>query len=206
MVIQLAGPERTPLECTSFIVLQSDHTYTSTAVVSSFGRNNSGSYECTANITSTTPTTFLIEQNSSKSVQITTGKPLYLCCYFNQHAHCGCTDVGVYLLQGETVYSHNSFIFIEETTKLQCITDRRPCCMVVRLGQWYFPDGTRVPVIGMGATMATSFYRNRGNDGTVNLNRLNTNVDMPTGLFCCEVSDAAHDSNQTLCINIGKFI
>ena len=35
----------------------------------------------------------------------------------------------------------------------------------------------------------TTFYRNRGDDGTVNLNRLNTNVITPTGLFCCEVPD-----------------
>ena len=50
--------------------------------------------------------------------------------------------------------------------------------------------------------MATAFYRNRGNeDGTVNLNRLNTNIFMPTGLFCCEVPDAA-GVTQRLCANI----
>jgi hypothetical protein len=49
---------------------------------------------------------------------------------------------------------------------------------------------------------ASSFYRNRGDDGTVNLNRLNTNIFTPTGLFCCEVPDAAGDT-QPLCANIG---
>ena len=83
---------------------------------------------------------------------------------------------------------------------LQCITDRIPCCASVfnRFGQWYFPDGTLVPTQGE----ATTFYRNRGDDGTVNLNRLNTNVMMPTGLFCCVVPDAAGDT-QPLCANIG---
>ena len=52
---------------------------------------------------------------------------------------------------------------------------------------------------------ATSFYRNRGDDGTVNLNRLNTNVMMPTGLFCCEVPDAVMQlPDSRLCANIGK--
>jgi hypothetical protein len=52
--------------------------------------------------------------------------------------------------------------------------------------------------------VATSFYRNRGNDGTVNLNRLNTNVFMPTGLFCCEVPDVLNII-QRLCANISEL-
>jgi hypothetical protein len=51
---------------------------------------------------------------------------------------------------------------------------------------------------------AVSFYRNRGDDGTVNLNRLN-DVMMPTGLFCCEVPNTAGDA-QPLCANLGKRI
>jgi hypothetical protein len=109
------------------------------------------------------------------------------------------------------MYANNSVIpiaEIEETTDsvntgLQCITDRMPCCTAAgaRIGEWFFPDGTRVPTLGTGATMATEFYRNRGDDGTVNLNRLN-NVLMPTGLFCCEVPDAA-GVDQTVCAEIG---
>ena len=78
MVIELIGQERIPLKDTSksFTVLQSNHTYNSTATISSFGRNRSGSYKCTINITtSTTPTIFLVEHTNSKSVHITTGKP-----------------------------------------------------------------------------------------------------------------------------------
>ena len=105
------------------------------------------------------------------------------------------------------IFANNSLIHITEigetTDSVQCVTDRRPCCAAIegRAGEWYFPDGTRVPVIGSGATMATTFYRNRGDDGTVNLNRLN-NVIMPTGLFCCEVPDTA-GADQTLCAEIG---
>ena len=76
--------------------------------------------------------------------------------------------------------------------------------MMGRAGEWYFPDGTAVPIQG-GAT-SLNFYRNRGDDGTVNLNRLNTNVITPTviGLFCCEVPDAT-GAMQRLCINIGEL-
>ena len=70
-------------------------------------------------------------------------------------------------------------------------------------GDWFFPNGTVVP----GPLQSpTTFYRNRG-DGTVNLNRLNTNVMMPTGLFCCEVPDSLSDYvtvTSRLCMNIGK--
>ena len=115
---------------------------------------------------------------------------------------------GVYLSLRGVVYANNSAIQITEigethstsNTGLQCITDRMPCCLTAlnRFGYWFFPDGTDVPVQGG----ATTFYRNRGDDGTVNLNRLNTNVLMPTGLFCCEVPDVAGDI-QPLCANIG---
>ena len=117
---------------------------------------------------------------------------------------------GVYLSLRGVVYGNNSIIPMTEigetysdtmsNTGLQCITDRIPCCASVlnRFGEWYFPDGTVVPV----QSVATTFYRNRRDDGTVNLNRLNTNVMMPTGLFCCEVPDAS-DRTQRVCANIG---
>ena len=124
-----------------------------------------------------------------------------------------CNCAGVYLSLRGVVYANNSAIQITEigetytmsNTALQCITDRMPCCASFegRAGEWYFPNGTRVPVLGEGADMATAFYRNRGNDGTVNLNRLNTNVMMPTGLFCCVIPDAAGDT-QPLYANIGR--
>ena len=119
---------------------------------------------------------------------------------------------GVYLSLNGVVYANNSTIQITEIGQtdpdtdlnegLQCITDRMPCCQSFsnRLGEWRFPKemGT-VPPVGT----ATSFYRNRGDDGTVNLNRVNTNVMSPTGLFCCEVPDAAGDI-RPVCANIGK--
>ena len=110
------------------------------------------------------------------------------------------------------IYANNSAIQITEIGEtvtilspppnsnngLQCITDRMPCCATQpnRFGLWQFPNQTNVGIIGTTA----SFYRNRGDDGTVNLNRLN-NVIMPTGLFCCEMPDAA-GVTQRLCAGI----
>ena len=78
-----------------------------------------------------------------------------------------------------------------------------PCCAAFsyRAGQWVFPNRNTVPPQGG----ATTFYRTRDDDGTVNLNRFNTNIMMPTGLFCCEVPDAIGDM-QRLCANIGGLI
>ena len=109
------------------------------------------------------------------------------------------------------IYVNNSIIPITEigettttsNTGLQCITDRRPCCaaMETRAGVWYFPDGTTtVP----NQNSATSFYRNRGDDGTVNLNRLSTGVMSPIGLFCCVVPDTT-ETVQTVCADIGRY-
>ena len=117
---------------------------------------------------------------------------------------------GVYLSLKGVIYANNSAIQIteiEETSPdtdlndgLQCITDRMPCCrtLSIRAGEWYMytPNRTMIP----GPSTALSFYKNRGyDDGTVNLNR-NASVMMPTGLFCCEILNAAGDI-QPLCAN-----
>ena len=108
-------------------------------------------------------------------------------------------------------YTNNSVVLITEIEQtnatsnngLQCITDRRPCCATPsnRHGEWFFHDnGGVVPTQGG----ATTFYRNRGDDGTVNLNRLNSDVMMPTGRFCCVVPDAT-GVDRTICANIGEW-
>ena len=123
-----------------------------------------------------------------------------------------CIYTGVYLSLNGVVYPNNSVILITEieqtnTTSnngLQCITDRKPCCAspnaANRQGEWYFPDnGGVVPRPGVDER----FSRTRGDDGNVTLNRVNNDVMMPTGRFCCVVLDA-NDVNQRVCANIGK--
>ena len=48
------------------------------------------------------------------------------------------------------------------------------------------------------------FYRSRGNNGQVFLNRI-TNDNFTTGRFCCEVPDTT-GVDQTLCVLVGRLI
>ena len=122
--------------------------------------------------------------------------------------------LGVYLSLKSTIYANNSVIFssmigesydgqrrvyLSPPNSLQCITDRRHCCKSnARAGEWYFPNASYVPIFADSGT----YYRTRGDDGSVHLNRRN---DSETGLFCCVVPDAI-DNTQTVCANIGEFL
>ena len=74
----------------------------------------------------------------------------------------------------------------EDNAALICQTDLRPCCSSPpnRYGQWYYPDGTLVANFAAGQ----NFYRGRGDDGVVRLNRRN-NAQSPPGIYTCEVPD-----------------
>ena len=88
--------------------------------------------------------------------------------------------------------------------QLVCTSDRMPCCQdPPQYGEWYFPDGSQVKHITEGSP--TTFHRNRDNNGNVNLYRVNSDVMSPIGSFCCEIEDATV-TNQTLCINISKYL
>ena len=85
---------------------------------------------------------------------------------------------------------------------LQCTTDRAGCCTGSgRAGEFYFPDGTPVPILGADPSIRT-YYRSR-NSGFVSLNRINNG--METGQFRCEIPDAS-GTLVNLFINIGKLI
>lgn len=67
------------------------------------------------------------------------------------------------------------------------------CCVPpFRMGEWYFPNGTRIGPPRDGQ----SFFRNRGNM-VVRLNRRVTDVDdsivYPTGWYRCELPDGCGD-------------
>ena len=77
-----------------------------------------------------------------------------------------------------------------------------PCCRGANAnGEWLFPDDrSQVPLM----SVTTSFFRNSGDSGEVNLFRLNSDVMEPTGEFCCLVLDATA-LEQTVCANIGEL-
>ena len=73
--VQLSDPAGSPL--TTTIPSISGFTYTSTAMVSAFGRDQSGVYTCTATVSSTS--SFLTDSGStSGTARVTVGKPLVL--------------------------------------------------------------------------------------------------------------------------------
>ena len=117
---------------------------------------------------------------------------------------------GVYLFQNGMFQPNNSAFFISDisntdNTRLQCITDAVSCCTTDPAGEWFFPDnGGMVPIQDNMATV-TTFYKNSGDDGTVNLNRLDNDVMMPTGSFCCVIPDATGVS-QWACAVICELV
>ncbi len=107
------------------------------------------------------------------------------------------------LLWRSIQYPNNSILNIEDIGEgdhaLACQTVRRPCCGTTpyRFGEWYYPNGTRVPIEGENAT----FYRNRSDEGLVLLSRRNQETTSSTGLFCCVLPDGS-DVNHKLCIGL----
>ena len=89
----------------------------------------------------------------------------------------------------------------EGDAALWCTTDRDGCCIPPgRAGEFYFPNGTQVPIRGVDPSIHT-YYRNRG-FGFIRLNR--RSVAMETGQFRCEIPDASGTS-VNLYINIGEL-
>ena len=86
----------------------------------------------------------------------------------------------------------------EGDNALLCTTDREDCCnnFLYRAGQFYFPDGSQVPVQG---DASSGYYRNRGIQ-LIRLNRQSNGI--LTGQFRCEIPSSI-DVNTVLYINIG---
>ena len=87
---------------------------------------------------------------------------------------------------------------------LQCTTDRAGCCRGSdgeRAGEFYFPDGTQVPILGDNPSIRT-YYRTRDH-GLIRLNRRDNG--METGQFRCEIPDAS-GTTVNLFIIIGNYI
>ena len=65
---------------------------------------------------------------------------------------------------------------------LLCLTEYSTCCKQPALGNWFFPNGTRVP----STDNQWDFHRTRG-DMVVLLHRREGGED---GVYCCEIPDA----------------
>jgi hypothetical protein len=87
-------------------------------------------------------------------------------------------------------------------TAVVCKTGRRPCCKTgpAKYGEWYY-NNSMVPRMSVGWL----FYRDRTDNGTINLNRVNESNEV-TGKFCCQAPDKYCDGlNHILCVELGKI-
>ena len=85
-------------------------------------------------------------------------------------------------------------------TALLCVTNFNACCRRpftgvnwFALGNWFFPNGTRVPSRGE----QWNFYRDRG-QMVIELNRREGGED---GIYSCEIPDSMNVT-QTICIGV----
>ena len=104
-----------------------------------------------------------------------------------------------------TTYQNNSCVTLEAIGEgddaLLCLTNLVACCVRpytgengFAIGNWYFPNGTRVPTSGN----QWGFFRTRGRM-SVALNRIKGGVD---GIYHCEIPDSM---NVTQTINIWVY-
>ena len=78
---------------------------------------------------------------------------------------------------------------------VQCHTDLGTCCNRTESfhrGDWYFPNGTRLPFSGGGDTYESHGYQ------SVDLHRTN-NATSPAGIYRCDIAtEAVHDNTSAL--------
>ena len=65
------------------------------------------------------------------------------------------------------------------------------------VGEWYFPDGSAVPRTG-----SNSPFHRIGGHRQVRLARVNTDINVPFGLYRCEVPDESDGRNYSVSIII----
>ena len=103
-----------------------------------------------------------------------------------------------------TTYQNNSLVTLEDIGEgdgaLLCVIDQTGCCRSPHtgatgpaIGNWFFPNGTRVPSSGS----QWDFHRTRG-DMVVALHRRRGGVD---GVYLCEIPDAM-DITQKIYIGV----
>ena len=105
---------------------------------------------------------------------------------------------GVRFSLNGTTYQNNSFVTLEEIGEgddaLFCVTDQTACCRFpYRVGNWYFPNGTRVPSSGG----QWDFHRTTS-QSVLLLQRRRGGV---TGIYSCVTPDAMNVS-QTIYIGV----
>ena len=104
---------------------------------------------------------------------------------------------------------NNSYVDINDVGRpdasggegVQCITDLSTCCSGTQgghRGDWFFPDGTRLP----NPAVAVDTFQSRG-DQRVELHR-NSNAISPVGIYHCSIPTNA-DSSVRVTLYVGLY-
>ena len=125
------------------------------------------------------------------------------------HTKCYYIIVGIRLELNGASIKNDSYVSIDDIGEgnkaLLCQTNKTNCCNSsmsgqIKAGEWYFPNGNQVQIMGIDRNTDHYFYRNRGSK-VVRLHRV---MDPPErGRFSCEVPDSS-GKNQIIYVNIGK--
>ena len=109
----------------------------------------------------------------------------------------------VWFALGNITYQNNSIVILEDIGEyadaLLCVTNQTACCrpsaVVSAVGNWFFPNGTRVPSSGN----QWDFYRTRG-QMVVGMHRRGGGEE---GIYRCEIPDSM---NVIQIIYIGMYL
>ena len=97
-----------------------------------------------------------------------------------------------------TTYQNNSIVILEDIGEgddaLLCKTNQTACCRNPAIGNWFFPNGTRVS----SSSNQWDFHRDRG-QMVVRMHRRRGGVE---GIYRCEIPDAV---NVTQSLYIGVY-
>ena len=107
---------------------------------------------------------------------------------------------------GQTLANH-SYVDISQVgtgdAAVQCHTDLDTCCNIAQglhRGDWYFPNGTRLPFRGGGDTILA-----RQNQ-RVELHRTVSTAMEPTGIYRCDIeTNALHDNGMNETVYVGLY-
>ena len=96
-----------------------------------------------------------------------------------------------------TTYQNNSCVALEDIGEddnaLNCVTNQTACCKQPGKGNWYFPNGTRVP----SSSEPSDFHRTRGQMVVL----LNHRRGGEEGIYHCEIPDS-NDVNRNISIGV----
>ena len=126
-----------------------------------------------------------------------TRKNMHISSAVNGYGKLGSLPFAAAVLRN-TTYQNNSIVTLKDIGEggdaLLCITNYTACCRSPANGNWFFPNGTRVPNSGN----QWDFHRTRG----PMVVRLIRRIGGAEGIYHCEIPDAM---NVTQTIYIGVY-